>query len=155
MGKTVLCVRVLGGFIEVPVEELEFRPCAYVLVRRGHRLLLIRMKLTGKLFLAGGGINPGESAGQAAAREVYEETGLKLKNVAFWKMFENFLYFDPTRKAYHVHLLVHTAEVDGDWQISKEDPEEGPAEWVNMEKAKDKEFQNIALDITRLYMAWR
>lgn len=155
MGKTVQCVRLLGGYIDVPVEEVEFRPSAYALIRRGHELLLIRMKHNGKLFLPGGGIEPGELAAAAVAREVLEETGLKITKVTFWKMYENFSYYDPDKKAYHVHLLVYTAEVDGDWRPSQSDANEGVAEWVNMDTVKDEEFQNIALIIAKRFMAWQ
>ncbi|CAM3830946.1 NUDIX domain-containing protein [Deinococcus frigens] len=54
-----------------------FAPGANVLVTDGqNRLLLLRHGGTGKWTLPGGVLEPGESYEQAAARELFEETGL-------------------------------------------------------------------------------
>jgi acetyl-CoA carboxylase carboxyl transferase subunit beta len=57
--------------------------CAGAVVRDEHgRLLLVRRghePALGKWSLPGGRIEPGESAAQAAAREVLEETGLQVQ----------------------------------------------------------------------------
>ena len=43
------------------------------------RVLLQRRGDTGKWFVIGGGIDPGETAVQAAVREAFEETGLRVE----------------------------------------------------------------------------
>jgi 8-oxo-dGTP diphosphatase len=57
------------------------RPAAFVVVERGGRIALARVTFAaggGRLDLPGGGIDPGETAAQAAARECGEEVGLKV-----------------------------------------------------------------------------
>ncbi len=45
------------------------------------RVLLQRRGDTGKWFIIGGGIDPGETAAQAAVREAHEETGLVVEPI--------------------------------------------------------------------------
>lgn len=52
--------------------------CAAVFDSDGHKLLLTRRTDNGKWCLPGGAMDPGESAKEACAREVLEETGLEV-----------------------------------------------------------------------------
>ena len=57
------------------------RPAAFVIVERDGQIALARVTFKGgggRLDLPGGGLDPGESAGQAAARECGEEAGLRV-----------------------------------------------------------------------------
>jgi len=60
-------------------------PCAIVLVRRGAQFLLARKKewLPGRYGLVAGFLDMGESLEECAAREVLEETGIRIKNVQY------------------------------------------------------------------------
>src|SRR5689334_18818632 len=53
---------------------------ALVVVRRGHRFLLTQeQKYGGSWSIPGGRVEPGESLGGAAVREVLEETGVPIR----------------------------------------------------------------------------
>lgn len=60
-------------------------PCAIVLVRRGEEYLLARKKewATGRYGLVAGFLDMGESLEECAAREVLEETGIRINNVRY------------------------------------------------------------------------
>lgn len=60
-------------------------PCAIVLVRRNHEVLLVRNAAwpAGRYSLAAGFLSFGESLEDCAAREVYEETGIAIKNITY------------------------------------------------------------------------
>lgn len=60
-------------------------PCVLVAVTSGNRLLLTRYARPGatRLVLVAGFVEAGETAEQAAAREVMEETGLRIKNLRY------------------------------------------------------------------------
>lgn len=60
-------------------------PCSIVLVRRGGEFLLARKKewLAGRYSLVAGFLDFGESLEECAAREVFEETGIKVKNLQY------------------------------------------------------------------------
>lgn len=60
-------------------------PCSIVLVRRDDEVLLVRNAAwpTGRYSLAAGFLSFGESLEDCAAREVYEETGIEIKNITY------------------------------------------------------------------------
>ena len=58
------------------------RPAAFSIVARGGQIATVRVDFPNggfRLDLPGGGIDPGESAGQAAIRECGEEVGLRVE----------------------------------------------------------------------------
>ncbi len=150
--KTVRCVHSGGGYIEVPVDQLQFRPSAYAIIISEQRVLMIRLK-NGKLWLPGGGIELGERVEVALTREVAEETGLKMRHHAFWGFRENFMYGEAEQCAYHVQLIIFTAQVERDGPLSEGDPSEGTPEWVDLGTVREIDCQDIAFDIIRHFMA--
>lgn len=60
-------------------------PCVIVVIRRGDRFLLARNARVHRPFysLIAGFVEPGESLEQAVAREVLEETGLRVDNIRY------------------------------------------------------------------------
>lgn len=57
------------------------RGAAFVLLQPGRGELLAVTRPEGGWGLPGGGIDPGETPAQAAARELYEETGLQVEHL--------------------------------------------------------------------------
>lgn len=70
------------GHVEYP----RIAPCVIVAVMDGERLLLTRYArgLTSRHVLVAGFVEIGETAEQAAAREVLEETGLHIRNIRYY-----------------------------------------------------------------------
>lgn len=65
-----------------PGKSYPDRPAAFVVVPRGGLIALVRVAWVGRgrlLHLPGGGIDPGETAAQAAVRECGEEAGLAVE----------------------------------------------------------------------------
>lgn len=60
-------------------------PCIIVLVTKGEQILLARSNRPGADFYSclAGFIEPGESAEEAVAREVYEEVGVRIHNIRY------------------------------------------------------------------------
>ena len=61
------------------------RPAAFVVVEREGRIAVVRVSFAkggGRLDLPGGGLDPGETAAEAAERECGEEAGLKVSVIA-------------------------------------------------------------------------
>jgi 8-oxo-dGTP diphosphatase len=64
-----------------PGRDYPDRPAAFVVVERDGQIAVARVTFAkggGRLDLPGGGIDPGETPAQAAARECGEEVGLKV-----------------------------------------------------------------------------
>ncbi|WP_235283333.1 NAD(+) diphosphatase [Methanosarcina sp. 2.H.A.1B.4] len=61
-------------------------PAVIVLIRKGHEVLLARSPgfPKGLYSLIAGFVEPGESAEAAVAREVWEEVGIRVKNIAYF-----------------------------------------------------------------------
>ena len=59
-----------------------------LLLGRGGKVLLVMDKGHRKWSLPGGGVEPGERSNQAAAREMYEEVGLSVRNLRWLGHFD-------------------------------------------------------------------
>jgi 8-oxo-dGTP pyrophosphatase MutT (NUDIX family) len=97
----VECLTLDGHNRIFPVDRLILRPAAYALIIHEGKLLLLKMRHTGKYHLPGGGIHIGERMEQTLKREVLEETGIEIDLVRFAHFEEVFFYYDPSDRAYH------------------------------------------------------
>ena len=82
-------------------KELILRPAAYAILVDQGKLLVLRLRHSGKLHLPGGGVHTGERIKDTLKREVKEETGLEIEVGRFAHFEEIFFYFNPSEKAYH------------------------------------------------------
>lgn len=80
-----------GGLLHCVSCETDYypriSPCVIVLVTDGDRILLARSSRHGSTYFSclAGFIEPGETAEEAVSREVYEETGIQIKNIRYVK----------------------------------------------------------------------
>jgi dATP pyrophosphohydrolase len=96
--------------VEVRCRQVEI----HVFRRRARRVELLLLRRSAERTLAGvwqpitGGIEKGEAAWRAAAREVLEETGLR--PTRWWALEHLTLYYEPARDAVHA-VPLFAAEV--------------------------------------------
>jgi 8-oxo-dGTP pyrophosphatase MutT (NUDIX family) len=67
----------------------KLRPGAAAAVIDGDRVLLTRRSDNGQWCLPGGGMDPGERPSETAVREVYEETGLRIRVTGLLGIYSN------------------------------------------------------------------
>lgn len=113
-------------------------PAVIVAVTDGNRLLMTRYN--GREYkgysLIAGFIEVGETAEQAAEREVMEEAGIHIKNLRYYKT-------QPWGQ--HEDLLIgYFAELDGDDTIQMDTGELSEAAWYDRDKI-DFEYEDISL----------
>jgi 8-oxo-dGTP diphosphatase len=78
-----------------------------VLVKRGHE------PLAGEWSLPGGAVEAGETLTAAVAREVLEETGLRVEVGAVVEVFDRIMLDDLQRVQYHFVLIDYVCRVGG------------------------------------------
>jgi ADP-ribose pyrophosphatase YjhB (NUDIX family) len=98
------------------------RPCAFVFIREGDRVLVARMTdpTDGSPFYRplGGGIEFQERAADAARREIREELGAELGELRLLGVVEN--VFEHVGKQGHEICFVYDAEPNG-WSLDRFD----------------------------------
>ena len=102
-------------------------PAIIVAVTWGDRILLARYakSVSQSRALVAGFVEIGETAEETVAREVYEECGVRVKDIRYYKS-------QPWGIASDL-LLGYTAHLDGDPTITLQEDELGYAEWVRRE----------------------
>lgn len=110
------------GFIDYP----RIAPAVIVLIRSGERTLLTRYQAAHSSFrryaLVAGYCEWGETPEQTVAREVYEEVGLHVRNIRYYKS-------QPWPLSGSL-LLGFVCDLDGDDTIRVDEHELSAAEWV-------------------------
>ena len=117
-------------------------PAVIVGVKKGDHLLLTKYKTGyGHNALVAGFTEIGETLEETVAREVMEETGVKVKNIRYYKS-------QPWGMAQDI-LVGYYCEADGDAEIRMDESELKYAEWV---KREDIELQPNNLSLTNEMM---
>lgn len=118
------------GYVEELRKIVGHRPLilvgAVVLVINEHGYVLLQQRTEpyGKWGLPGGLMELGESPEETACREVYEETGIKVKNLRLINVFSGANYFTKLANGdefQSVTTAYYTDEYDGDFVMNKEE----------------------------------
>lgn len=119
-------------------------------VREG-KLLLGQHRKDGKTYflLPGGGVDPGESWGEAAAREMQEELGVEARAGALLAVFEN-RSADTGR---HIMHAILRGEVVGDPTPTGDDERVVGCRWVGVEELSELTILPPVRDRFRAWLA--
>jgi 8-oxo-dGTP diphosphatase len=138
-----------------PGRDYPDRPAAFAIVEQAGKIALVRVTFEaggGRTDLPGGGIDPGESPEQAAAREAGEEAGLAIevgeavtradhyfvneedvaKNTRGQFFAARLLGEDPALKIEHDHALVWTDPYEALLRLDRESHVWAVACWLRM-----------------------
>jgi 8-oxo-dGTP pyrophosphatase MutT (NUDIX family)/L-amino acid N-acyltransferase YncA len=152
----VECVTLQGKKRLFPRERLVLRPAAYALILHNGRILLLRMRHTGKYHLPGGGIHPDESIEETLRREVREEAGIRIQMERFLHLEELFFYYDPSDTAYHGLHLFYLCRPVTLGLLADQQVHDGSAEkprWVDVQGLQAADFQAHGATILELCRA--
>jgi 8-oxo-dGTP diphosphatase len=111
--RKIECMDINRNRYQISVDQLEWRPSAYAVVIKDSKILLV--KDGGLYHLPGGGIDIGEEPGDAAIREVKEETGLKVVNpqlIGSNSSFFTWIDLLNNNEAHHFHVLMFYYKCD-------------------------------------------
>lgn len=101
-------------------------PSVIVLIRNGEKIVLTKYQASHssyrKYALVAGYVESGETPEEAVEREVYEEVGLKVKNISYYK--------SQPWPVSGALLLGYVCDLDGDDFITRQEDELAVAEWV-------------------------
>jgi len=149
--ETIKCRNNYGETVELPLEKFKPRPSVYAVFKKEDRVLVCGTKSTGKLWLPGGGIEPGESHEEALRREVMEEAGIG--GFAIRRLiadFRHYGYYAPEDDAFDGHLYFYECETEQETVRTNDEIEDGEAidfEWMPMARIKEIGFCDVDAEI--------
>jgi 8-oxo-dGTP pyrophosphatase MutT (NUDIX family) len=138
------CTTVDGRTITLPRTRFVVRPSVYARVIHDGAVLLVSNTRSGRFYLPGGGVEPGESLAEALAREVWEEAGVAVADPQLVSVSEDFFYYDPDDAAYHALLFVYAARalsLELSNRNAVDDGEDNP-QWVPIASLRAEDFHN-------------
>lgn len=144
--KKIRCKTNNGSYVEVNKKDLVFRPQIYAVIINKKNEILLCPNWDGYDF-PGGGIEMGEKNEEALEREVFEETGLKIKIKKTFFIDSGFYFHPVKKKGFHNILIYATADVIGGEISTKnfdtcEKNYAGKAAWIPYKEIKEIKFYN-------------
>ena len=94
-----------GKLYNVSPKKLTFRPSVYGVIIKNGKILLFK-QTDGNYDFPGGGVNIDETIDEALTREVWEETGFKIKRGKLLDCFTSF-YYARYRKLFFNTVLIY------------------------------------------------
>lgn len=151
------CTTLYGEKKLVPTESLIFRPSVYGLIESNGKILVMKMKSTGKYTLPGGGIEKGETFLTALKREVREEINIGITNEKFFAAKESFFFYNPWNEAWHSLLFFYTCkpeslEVVDVEKLSGDETESTEPMWLDINSLNPEDFFDGAVSIVEKYI---
>lgn len=146
----ITCKNNYNQIVKVNRDKFFFRPSVYGIIIYENKILLLRNKSNGKLWLPGGGLNIGESNENCLKRETLEETGIDIIVKDFLLFRENFFYYEPLDEAYHAFLFFYICEPKTTILIEDDkvdDLESEKPRWVCFSDLKVDDFADFSFDL--------
>ncbi len=144
--KFVICRDIDGKTQKVKVSELSFRPSVYGVLIKDNKVLLSPQFGDGYDF-PGGGVDIGETLHEALLREVFEETGLKVKALEALDVYDDFFTRFKTAKHYQTILIYYlceyvSGEISTDFFDKHEKEYAQEAVWMPLSEIDNIKFYN-------------
>jgi ADP-ribose pyrophosphatase YjhB (NUDIX family) len=143
------CLTIMGDKKIISSEKLIFRPAAYGVVVHDGKVLLVRIKSSGKYWFPGGAIDLGETLEAAAKREVREEAGIEIEVEKFLDFKEVFFYAEREDEIFHSFSFFYLCKPKT-LNLKDGDVDDGIAEqpqWIDIKTLSKDDLQVGAQEI--------
>ena len=151
------CTTLYGEKKLVSAESLIFRPSVYGFIEFNGKILVMKMKSTGKYTFPGGGIEKGETFVAALKREIQEEIGIETTEEEFFAVQENFFFYDPWNEAWHSLLFFYTCkpeslDISDIEKIAGDETESSEPCWIDIKTLNPNDFFDGAISVVEQYI---
>ncbi len=147
----IRCKNNFDEIVDVPREKFFFRPSAYAIIKKGDKVVMLRNKGNGKIWLPGGAIEIGEKIAEGLKREIEEEIGIEVEVGKLLLAKENFFYYQPLDEAYHAFLFFYQCKyISGELKKESNDLESKNPRWIRIQDIKKEDLSDMKDDVFKL-----
>lgn len=165
----IKCETIYGDTCNRSKDQMRLRISAYAFVENKGKLLVTKIKSTGKYFLPGGEVDVMFSDGKLGVnellidglnRELKEETNIRIHAGEHFYFCESFFNYNPKSKPEideTYYNLCHfykcnpmTFDVSEEFQV--EDDESEKPQWINIDDFDEKNCQNLFWKVLNKYL---
>lgn len=142
MNDLIECRTMKGDKKSLPKDKLKMRPSVYGIVMIEGKVLLTKMRSTGKYGFPGGGVDLGETLEEALKREMWEECGIEVDVLTQVYFKENFFYYEPSDSAWQAYLFFYSCRAKS-FELTRHDvhDESIDPQWIDIPSLKASDFQ--------------